>query len=140
MLKIDERIKWEEIPSYISEQLSFVDIFNIKSSVAILIFLGIDLFMAIPLFVPFVPIYLYILVPPLVIINLWGIWILMRSRYSIQYETILIIAAMGVFASPAYIILAHKMAYYYAGIRGWSYYAIVTLLMYLRHYGFCITV
>ena len=128
MLKIDERLKWKEIPKYITEQLGFVDIFNIRFGIATFVFLMIDFFMVIPLFIPLVPAYLYILLPPLVIINLWGIWILVRNPYSVQYEVILIMAAMGIFASAAYLVLAHKMAYYYVGVRGWSYYAIVTLL------------
>ncbi|WLV24196.1 hypothetical protein QR721_11200 [Aciduricibacillus chroicocephali] len=128
MLKIDERIKWKELPRYISEQLSFVDIFNIKAGIAIAVFVMVDLFMIIPLLIPLVPIYLYILLPPLIIINIWGVWIIVRNPYSVQYETILILAAMGIFASPTYLILAHKMAYYHAGIHSWSYYVIVTLV------------
>ena len=139
MLKIDERLKRKEIPRYITEQLGFVDTFNVRFSVAVLVFLAIDFFIAIPLFVPFVPMYLYILLPFIIFINVWGIWIMVRNPYTVQYETILFIAAMSLIATFSYLILAHKMAYYYVGVHGWSYYGILTLLyvlttLWILHY------
>ena len=118
----------KEIPKYINEQLDYVETYNIRFSVGAFVFLMIDFLMAIPLFVPFVPMYLYILLPFIIFINVWGIWIMVRNPYTVQYETILFIAAMSLIATFSYLILAHKMAYYYVGVHGWSYYVIVSLL------------
>lgn len=46
---------------------------------------------------------------------------------------------VGIFGSPACLILAHKLTYYYMGIHDWSYYIIVTLLyglttLWILHY------
>lgn len=128
MLKIDERLKLREMPKYVNEQLSFIDTINIKFMVAVYVFLMLDLFMFGPLFFPFVTLHLYILLPPLIILNLWATWILVRNPYSVQYEMILLLAAIGVYGSLAYLILAHKLAYYFMSIHDWSYYVIVTLL------------
>lgn len=127
MLKIDEHLKLRDLPEYIKEQLSYIETFNIRFTVATFAFVAIDLFIILPLLVPMILSYLYILLPPLIFINLWAIWILIRNPYTVQYETILYSGVTGIVGSIVYLMLSHKMAFYFLNIDDLYYYVTVTL-------------
>jgi len=128
MLKIDERLKFKDLPKYISEQLFYIETFNIRASIFITTFVMLDLMVVLPLLVPLIPIYLYILVPPLLLFHIWSMRIMIKNPYSVQYETILFFAIWGVLSTIVFAVLSQKMAFYLIGIKGFSYYLITTVL------------
>lgn len=128
MLKIDEQARPKHLPQIVLAQLGYLSVYTIRENLSFLTFFMFDFFMVIPLLAPIVPIYLYILLPPLVFINLWCVSILVRNPYSVQYESTLFIAASSLFASFAFLLLVYKIAYYQMGIEDWGYYVVATVV------------
>lgn len=128
MLRIDKNIKTKRLPNYISQQLYYVKTDEIRSSVCGMTYILIDLLIILPLLSPFIPIYVYLIAPPLLLLHGWNIRILIKNPYSVQFETLLYIAALSLAGMFSFFLIAQKIAYFYADIKDGRFYFINTML------------
>ncbi|ENQ3108409.1 hypothetical protein ACEOWJ_004555 [Bacillus cereus] len=84
---------------------------NIRAEVITLV-LGIaDMFILLPAFAnPFQLLYIYIVVPPVVFLNLWGIWIIINPRKR-QLQYTLFRGVFGIICSVGSLVITQKFAY-----------------------------
>jgi len=128
MLRIDKNIKTKRLPNYISQQLYYVKTDEIRSSVCIMTYILIDLLIILPLLSPFIPIYVYLIAPLLLLLHVWSIRILIKNPYSVQLETLFYIAALSLAGMFSFFLIAQKIAYFYADIKDARFYFINTML------------
>jgi hypothetical protein len=84
---------------------------GMRGTIIGLIFILIDIFILLPAFAPpFQPIYVYILVPPIVFLHLWGIWIIINPRKR-QLQYTLFRGVFGIVYSVGLFMIAQKFAY-----------------------------
>lgn len=106
------------------------DTSTLRSSIIGFLLLFVDFFMIVPLYAdPYEAIYLQILIPPAVLLHIWGLWIAI-SPYRHQVAAELYMGVFGVFVSIGYGISSIKMVY---GVMGLTtpLYAIVLAGAYL---------
>jgi hypothetical protein len=77
----------------------------------ITLILAMDILIVLPaLGNPFQPLYVYILVPPIALLNFWGIWIIINSR-KCQVQYTLFRGIFGIVYSIGLLVIAQKFAY-----------------------------
>ncbi|GGE59650.1 hypothetical protein [Priestia taiwanensis] len=86
-------------------------LYGMRGNIIALIIGMLDIFILLPaLAPPFQSIYVYILVPPIAFLNLWGIWIIINPRKR-QVQYTLFRGAFGIVCSAGLLIVAQKFAY-----------------------------
>ena len=102
---------------------------GIRLSVGTLVLFFLNVFLLIPVFsVPFQSMYAYILVPPLVFMNIWAIALIAAPR-RLQLNYVLFRGVFGIVCSVGFMVIIQKFAY---GILGLStpWYAIGSFAVY----------
>ena len=128
LLKIDKKIK--KPPAYFYEVLGFIGTQLLRSSVITMILL-INFFIIIPLIEPHVPVFLYIIVPLLVIVNIWGIRLLVTNPYSTQFEFVLYCGVYGAVSALSFFLMSEKFAYYLLRIHFGNFYYVMTTILFV---------
>jgi hypothetical protein len=78
---------------------------------------------------PFIPLFAYILLIPVALLNLWALWIFI-TPYKSQLQYFLYVGVNGVIVSVGLLISAIKVTYYTMGIQS-LYYPIITIVLYV---------
>lgn len=128
LLKIDKKIK--KPPAYFYEGFEFIGIVFLRSTVITLILL-INFLILIPLLYPHVPVFLYIIVPLLVVMNVWGIRLLITNPYSTQFEFVLYCGVYGAVSALSFFLMSEKLAYYSLHIQFGSFYYVITTSLFI---------
>lgn len=91
--------------------LSLYPVRSIRLNAGILVFFYLNLFLLIPVFsVPYEPLYAWILLPPLVLMNLWAL-ALMIAPGRLQLNYLLFRGVFGIICSVGFLIVIQKFAY-----------------------------
>src|SRR5699024_3732628 len=131
-MKIELETKHQDLAKHVNEQLSFLDVDNVRMFV--IIFLGMyDL----PLFLGFASIFdetmsftfLWMVSPFVLILHLWGIRLLIKNPYSTQYEMISFMGIWGLFGSISLIAVLQGMSYYTLQITSIFFYIVINLVI-----------
>lgn len=121
-------------PEYLKHWINGrADTSTLCSSIIGYLLLLVDFVMIAPLFAdPFEAIYFQILIPPTVLLHLWGLWIVI-SPYKNQVASELYMGIFGVFVTVGYGICSMKMFY---GVLGFTtpLYAIALAAVYIAGY------
>ncbi|ARO63864.1 Uncharacterized protein B5E39_1406 [Bacillus cereus] len=84
---------------------------EIRVHVIVLVLLGADVFVLLPAFAnPFRLLYVYIVTPPVVFLNLWAIWIAINPRKR-QLQYTLFRGVYGTICSVGLLVITQKYAY-----------------------------
>lgn len=95
--------------------LSLYPVSSIRLNAGILVFFYLNLFLLIPVFsVPYIPLYAWILLPPLLIMNIWAL-ALMIAPGKLQLNYLLFRGVFGIVCSVGFMIVIQKFAY--TGLR-----------------------
>lgn len=91
--------------------LSLYPVSGIRLNAAILVLFFLNLFLVIPvLSVPYEPLYAYILLPPLVVMNVWAL-ALIAAPQKLQLNYILFRGVFGIVCSVGFMVITQKFAY-----------------------------
>lgn len=89
---------------------------SIRSNVIILVLLLLDLFLTIPLIGnPYIAVYVYVLMPPIVLINIWALVLVIMPR-KLQLNYVLFRGVFGLVCSIGFMIMTQKFAYGMLGL------------------------
>lgn len=84
---------------------------EIRFQIIALVLVGADIFILLPAFAnPFRLLYVYIVTPPVVFLNLWAIWIAINPRKR-QLQYILLRGVYGTICSVGLLVITQKFAY-----------------------------
>ena len=84
---------------------------EIRSQIIALVLVGADIFILLPAFAnPFRLLYVYIVTPPVVFLNLWAIWIAINPRKR-QLQYTLFRGVFGIICSVGLMVITQKYAY-----------------------------
>ncbi|WP_026909133.1 hypothetical protein [Paucisalibacillus globulus] len=133
-MKIDSNIKRRDLSQKFKEHLLFVDIINVKSSVVTVILVLYDLPLAAGLLSIYKLEFLWILMPFIIILHLWGIRLLVKNPYSTQFETIRFIGTLGVIGTLTFFIIANGMSIFAFHINSILYYGLINLSLLITSY------
>ncbi|WP_427182158.1 hypothetical protein [Paenibacillus sp. TC-CSREp1] len=103
---------------------------GIRLSAGMLVLFFLNLFLLIPIYsVPYQPLYVYLLLPPLAVMNLWAIALTAAPR-RLQLNYVLFRGIFGLVCSAAFVVVIQKFAY---GIMGMTtpWYAISSFVVYI---------
>ncbi|MBD7970594.1 hypothetical protein [Paenibacillus gallinarum] len=94
-----------------NDYLTMYPVSGIRLNAGILVLFFLNLFLVIPVFgVPYQPIYAYILLPPLAIMNIWALALIVAPR-KLQLNYVLFRGVFGIVSSLGFIIATQKFAY-----------------------------
>ncbi|MDQ0221245.1 hypothetical protein ELQ35_20885 [Peribacillus cavernae] len=111
MLSIDQDIKRRQLPEHIREHLQPFSTLQIKVIIGAFTFIGLDALVLIPLLFPVIKLVLYITIPLLIFISVWGIWLLIRNAENTELESLLFLGYLGIIGSLCYFILILKYSF-----------------------------
>lgn len=102
---------------------------GIRFSAGTLVLFFLNVFLLIPVFsVPFQPLYAYLLLPPLVVMNVWAIALIVAPR-RLQLNYVLFRGVFGIVCSLGFMIIIQKFAYGMLGLTT-PWYAIGSFVVY----------
>ncbi|MCU9613234.1 hypothetical protein OEV98_06670 [Caldibacillus lycopersici] len=131
MRKLDENIKYNNLSTFQKGHLTPPPALGIKGSIALFTFIVLDLMCLLPMLAdPFMPMFLWLVLPVILLVNLWAISLLVRNVYSIQLESVLFLGAFSAVGAYSFFVLVQKFAYYVVGMQS-PVFLIVSLLIVL---------
>ncbi|MGM1021810.1 MAG: hypothetical protein ACQEXV_14945 [Bacillota bacterium] len=102
--------------AFFEKNMKMYPVNSIRSNVIILVLLLLDLFLIIPLVGnPYIAVYVYVLMPPIVIINIWALVLVIMPR-KLQLNYILFRGVFGLVCSIGFMIMTQKFAYGMLGL------------------------
>ncbi|MBY7142364.1 hypothetical protein KFZ56_04495 [Virgibacillus sp. NKC19-3] len=138
-MKINPKTRHQDLAQHVKEQLGFISVEDVKSSVVVMVLIIYD----VPLLLALLSIYklefLWIVSPFILILHLWAIRLLIKDPYSTQFEMVLFMGMWGSFGAISLFILIQGMSYYTLQITSLFYYiimnvaSIVLMYIYVRY-------
>ncbi|WEG15247.1 hypothetical protein PQ478_11920 [Alkalihalophilus pseudofirmus] len=116
-MQINKEIKYRDLPKAIQQHLHVFASFQTKQIIGGFTFILLN-FSLFPLLVPFTYLYAALTVPLIIIINLWSIYLLFRSPYTIQVHVFLFLGMLSIVAAWAYTVAVQKYAYIILNVQG----------------------
>ncbi|MBD7963930.1 hypothetical protein [Fictibacillus norfolkensis] len=129
-MKLDENIKFRNLPDAFKEHLTFFASFQIKQIIGAFTFIGLDLVIIMPLLFPYIEEVLFITLPLILLINVWAIRLLIKNPSETEFESLLYLGFLGAVGSFCYFVLTQKMSYWLLNIDSPLYY-IISLVAYV---------
>ncbi|MEH6949678.1 hypothetical protein V7068_22080 [Bacillus sp. JJ634] len=129
MFLIDKEIKKRNLPEHIRKHLTFLSPFEMKFCIAVSTFLLLDFCMIVPLLLAWDVKYVSVILPLIVIMNIWCIFLLCKNVYTIQFSTIRFLAVLGIVGCFCFFVLTQKMAYNLLMLEGPLFLLISILLL-----------
>src|SRR5690625_5595683 len=128
-VKINSHIKYNQLSQEFKEHLSFLDPDDMVPSVwAFLVVLY-----NVPLFVSLFTIgkieFLWLLMPLIVALHLWGIRLSIKNPYSTQLESVLFLGVYGVVGALTFFIMIQGISFYILNISALIYYIVINMLL-----------
>lgn len=113
----------------LQEYLTLYPVNGIRLNAGILVLFFLNLFLVIPvLSVPYQPLYAYILIPPLIVMNVWALAIIAIPR-KLQLNYILFRGVFGIVCSVGFMVVIQKFAYSGLGLTT-PWYAVGSFAIY----------
>ena len=89
-----------------------------------------NMVLILPIYIdPFIPLFKYLLWPPIILLNIWAI-VIFLFPYRLQIQSYLFIGCYGLLVSAGLVIASIKIVYYSMGVQS-IYYPVVTIAGYL---------
>src|SRR5699024_915986 len=133
-LKINSEIKYERLPFYVKEHLSFVDIGNIKWGVATFVIFLYNT----PLILSFLALmkieFLWLLAPLIIFLNAWMVRLLIKNPYSTQLEMVKYLGSYGIIGAITHFIMLQAISYYSLNIQSIMYYVFLNIIIVIVFY------
>ncbi len=133
-MKINPETKYQDLALYVKDHLDFIAVDQVKSGIIVMILVLYDL----PLLLSFSEVlkleFLWIVLPFILIIHLWGIRLIIKNPYSTQLETILYMGVWGVLGAISLFIMILGMLYYTFQITSVFLYIIMVLTIFICIY------
>lgn len=126
-MKIDTKIKYQNLAQHVKEQLSFISTEDVKPSVIIFVVIMYDLPLTLGQLGILKPLFFWIVLPFFFIIHMWGIRLLIKNPYSAQMEMILFMAVWGIIGAISLLIVLQGMSYFTLHITSVFYYIVISL-------------
>lgn len=134
-MKIDPETKHQKLAQHVNFQLSFFDVSDTRSSVIILLMMC-DLPLLLGLLSIYKMVFLWILLPFILLFHLWGIRLLIKNPYSTQMETVLFVGLLNLFGSISSFMMILGMSYYAFYITSSLYYIVLIVTTLILYYVF----
>ena len=126
-MKINPKIRHQDLAQHVKKQLEFIPVEDVRSSVIGMVFIGFDLFLLLGLVSILKLEFLWIVSLFILIVHLWGIRLVIKNPYSTQFEMVLFMGILGLFAAISLFIVVQGMSYYTLYITSVFYYIIIDL-------------
>lgn len=133
-MKIKSDIKEKDLPSFVIDHLSFVEIDNVKWGSATFVIALYNF----PLILSFLALmsieFIWIMAPFILLLNIWCLRLLYKNAYSTQWEMIKFLGIYGIVGSITFLIMFQSISYYSLNIHSIMYYIIVNLVLIIIFY------
>lgn len=134
MVKINPTIKHQDLSQHFKEQLGFIPIANVKSSIIVAILILYDIPLIAGLLSIFEQEILWIVCPLIIIIHLWGIRLLIKNPYSTQFEMVLFMGLYGLIGAISLFVMVQGMSFYVLNISSIYYYIVINFVIVILSY------
>jgi len=135
-VKINSDIKYNQLSQEFKEHLSFIDPDDMAPSVWVFLVVLYDL----PLFVSLFTIgkieFLWLLMPPIIFLHLWGIRLSIKNPYSTQLESVFFIGLSSTIGALTFIIMIQGISFYILNISALIYYIVINMILVISIYFF----
>lgn len=134
-MKISPETRHQDLAPHINDQLEFISVEDVRSSVIIFVFIMYDVLLILGLLSIFRLEFLWLVLPFVLIIHLWAMRLIIKNPYSTQFEMILFMGIWGALGAFTLFILVQGMLYYTLQISSLLFYIIINVtsivLMYI---------
>ena len=128
-MKINSTIEFGILSDEYKKHLQFLDVFNIKGAISMLLFGLYDIILLLSLLTIYKIEFLWGVLPLLVILHTWMFRLIIKNPFSTQFETILYIGVFGSIGSLTFIIMLYGISLYVLEIYSVIYYLVLTLAL-----------
>ncbi|GGB34744.1 hypothetical protein GCM10011409_10240 [Lentibacillus populi] len=135
-MKINPKMRHQDLAQHVNEQLEFIPVEDVRSSVIVMILVIYDVPLLMGLLSIFELEYLWIVSPFILILHLWGTRLLIKNPYSTQFEMVLFMGIWGSFGAISLFVMVQGMSYYTLHITSVFYYIVINLTSILLTYIF----
>lgn len=133
-MKINPEIRHQDLALHVSDQLDFISVSDVRASIIIMnlimydgpLLLGLSYILRLD--------FLWIILPFILIIHLWGIRLVIKNPYSTQLEMILYIGVWGLLGAISLFITVLGVMYYTFHITSAFFYVIMILVTIISAY------
>lgn len=133
-MKFDPGIKYNQLSESYREDLSFLDVKNLRVSIWVFILLLYDLGLTMGIsFIGKIE-FVWMIVPMAVVIHVWGIRLSFKNVYSTQVESILFMAIFSYLATLSFLIVIIGLSIYTLSMTSIYYYLILLLIIIISSY------
>ncbi|MTW87267.1 hypothetical protein F3157_16640 [Virgibacillus dakarensis] len=133
-MKINPKIRHQDLAQHVNKQLEFTPVEDVRLSVIGMILVMYD----VPLLLGLLSIlnleFLWLVSPFILILHLWGIRLTIKNPYSTQLEMVLFIGVWGLCGAISLFVMVQGMSYYTLHITSVFYYIILNLTTILLTY------
>src|SRR5690625_1835506 len=135
-VKINSHIKYNQLSQEFKEHLSFLDPDDMVPSVWAFLVVLYDL----PLFVSLFTIgkieFLWLLMPLIIFLHLWGIRLSIKNPYTTQLESVFFIGLSSTIGALTFFIMIQGISFYILNISALIYYIVINMLLVISTYFF----
>src|SRR5699024_1110047 len=133
-MKINPEIRHQDLAMHVSDQLDFISVSDVRASIIIMNLIMYDGPLLLGLFYILRLEFLWIILPFILIIHLWGIRLVIKNPYSTQLEMILYIGVWVLLGAISLFITVLGVMYYTFHITSEYFYVIMILVTILSAY------
>src|SRR5690625_1742763 len=80
--------------------------------------------------------FLWLLMPPIIFLHLWGIRLSIKNPYSTQLESVFYLGVYGVVGALTFIIMIQGISFYILNISALIYYIVINMILVISIYFF----
>src|SRR5690625_2579898 len=135
-MKINPDIKYSQLSQEFKEHLKFINPNDTIQSVWTLLVVLYDL----PLFLSLLTAgkieFLWLLMPFIIFLHLWGIRLSIKNPYSTQLESVLFIGISSMIGALTFFIMIQGISFYQLNISAPIYYIVINMLLVISTYSF----
>src|SRR5690625_7012851 len=135
-VKINPNIKYNKLYDDMKYKLSFLH----PDDIVLLVWIFLVGLYNVPLFVSLLTIgkieFLWLLMPLIVALHLWGIRLSIKNPYSTQLESVLFLGVYGVVGALTFFIMIQGISFYILNISSLIYYIVINILLVISTYFF----
>src|SRR5699024_12487164 len=136
-MKLDPKTRHQDLAQHINDQLEFIPVEDVKSSVIIFVFIMYDVLLILGLLIIFRLEFLWFVLSFVIINHLCAMKLIIYNPYSTQFEVILFMWIWGALGAFTLFILVQGMLYYTLQIFSLFFYIIINVTSIVLIY-FCI--
>lgn len=134
-MKIDPETRHQSLAQHVLFHLSFIDADNVRQSmIPFLLIYDIPYILGLGSILKLE--FLWIFLPFIIILHLWGIRLMIKNPYSTQFEMLMFMGGLGLFGAISLFIMVLGMSYYSLHITSLFYYIVISVSTILLVYIF----